>query len=102
MEGNTLHLVKRRAKDMEKLNNFLNIIMGSFFGVFVGNTVFNYLDYRKHPEIYEVNSAPWYYHYALTSFVLFVLVVIVCMIIKFVIRHKKRTGQSNDEGVDVG
>lgn len=43
--------------------------MGSFFGVFIGNTIANYRDCRSFPEIYEMRSAPWYCYGALTSFI---------------------------------
>ena len=75
---------------MKKLNDFLNVIMGSFFGVFVGSTIANYREYRAYPEIYEASSAPWYYHGALTSFILFLAVVIICVLIKLLIRKKAK------------
>ena len=84
---------------MNKLNAFLNILMGSFFGVFVGNTIANYREYCNYPEIYEVNSAPWYCFGALQSFLLFAAVVIVCAVIKLIIRRKMKRMKSdpNDE-----
>ena len=75
---------------MKKLNDFLNIIMGSFFGVFIGSTIANYREYRAYPEIYEAQSAPWYYHGALSSFILFLAVVIICVLIKLLIRKKTK------------
>ena len=75
---------------MTKLNAFLNILMGSFFGVFVGSTISNYREYRNFPELYEVRSAPWYCYGALDSFLLFAAVVIVCVVIKLIIRRKMK------------
>lgn len=75
---------------MKKLNTFLNILMGSFFGVFVGNTISNYRYVRTHPEIYEANSAPWYCFGALQSLMLFLVVVVICVIIKLFIRHRNK------------
>ncbi len=72
---------------MTKLNSFLNILMGSFFGVFVGRTISNYREYCNYPEIYVGNSAPWYCFGALQSFLLFAAVVIVCVVIKLIIRR---------------
>ena len=60
--------------------------MGSFFGVFIGNTIANYRDCRSFPEIYEMRSAPWYCYGALTSFILFMAVVVVCVLVKIIIR----------------
>ncbi len=73
---------------MKKLNMFLNILMGSFFGVFVGRTISNYRSYQTHPETYVGNSAPWYCFGALQSLMLFLAVVVICVIIKLIIRHK--------------
>ena len=73
---------------MKKLNTFLNILMGSFFGVFIGDLIANYKNYQQFQEIYDAtNSAPWYYG-ALSSLILFIAVVIVCVIIKLIIRNK--------------
>ena len=75
---------------MKKLNMFLNILMGSFFGVFVGRTISNYRSYQTHPEIYVGNSAPWYCFGALQSLMLFLAVVVICVIIQLIIRHKTK------------
>lgn len=75
---------------MKKLNAFLNVVIASFFGSFVGVTIANYIDYRTCPEIYEANSAPWYCHSALPCFVIFAVVTITCIVIKLIIRKKIR------------
>ena len=76
---------------MKKLNQFLNVLMGSFLGVFIGSMVFNYREYLQMPEIYEMRPAPWYCYGALTSFVLFAAVAVICVIIKIVIRKRGKT-----------
>ncbi len=74
---------------MEKLDRFLSVLMGSFFGVFIGNLVYYYYKYRRFPEIYAARSAPWYYD-ALPALILFLIAVVVCLIIK---RHIRRNRQ---------
>lgn len=71
---------------LRKIDTILNILMGLFFGVFIGNTIVNYREYRAFPEIYEMRSAPWYCYGALTSFILFMAVVVACVLIKIIIR----------------
>ncbi len=44
----------------KRVNNWLNIIMGAVFGVFLGYGIFAYWDYSCHPEQYAFYSAPWY------------------------------------------
>ena len=73
---------------MKNLHAILNILMGSFFGVFIGDLIANYNHYRQFHEIYDAsNSAPWYYG-ASSSLILFVAVVIVCMVTKLIIHNK--------------
>ena len=73
---------------MKKLNTFLNVLMGSFFGVFVGDLMANYKNYLRFREIYDAaNSAPWYYG-AGSSLILFLAVVLVCVVIKLIL-HKR-------------
>lgn len=72
---------------MKKFNQFLNILMGSFFGGFVGTAIMNYREYLHMPDIYEIRPAPWYCYGALTSFLLFIAVVVICVIIKIIIRR---------------
>lgn len=75
---------------MKGLNTVLNILMGSFFGVFVGDLIYTYRNYRQFQEIYAAaNSAPWYYG-AADSLILFLTVVIICVIIKLIIRKKMK------------
>ena len=74
---------------MKKLDAFLNILMGSFFGVFVGRLIASYRNYQKLHEIYDAtNSAPWYYG-AIDSLILFIAVVVICVVIKLIIHTKK-------------
>ena len=75
---------------MKQLNTVLNILMGSFFGVFIGDLIANYKNYRQFHEIYDAaNSAPWYYG-SFPSLILFIAVVLVCVVIKLIIRKKTK------------
>lgn len=44
----------------KKIDVLLNCLLGSSFGVFIGHSTYVYWDYRAHPELYAMNSAPWY------------------------------------------
>ena len=75
---------------MKELNKVLNILMASFFGSFIGNLIANYRNYQQFQEIYDAaNSAPWYFG-AADSLILFLTVVIICVIIKLIIRKKMK------------
>jgi hypothetical protein len=43
-----------------RTSSILNTIMGSNVGVFIGHTIFKYIDYRNNPQRYIIQSAPWY------------------------------------------
>lgn len=71
----------------KKVNNILTIIMGSSIGVFIGHSIYLFWDYRKYPDLYAMQSAPWY-----TSIFVYgiftIIVLIVAIIIKRMIRSK--------------
>ena len=70
-----------------KLNTFLNCLIGAFIGVFLARSVYTYWDYKTHPEIYAVSSAPWY-----TAILLFGVIsgaiILGALIVKALIRWK--------------
>ena len=72
---------------LKRINNILNIVIGTFVGIFIGNAVYVFWDFNTHPGLYAMQSAPWY-----TSILLYgiftVVVLIVSIIIKLIIRFK--------------
>jgi ABC-type antimicrobial peptide transport system permease subunit len=74
---------------MKRLNTILNIIMGSFIGVFVGRGIYVVWDFKTHPALYAMQSAPWY-----TSILVFgaftIVVMLVCIGIKAIIKSKQK------------
>ena len=71
----------------DKINNFLNCLIGAFIGVFLARSVYTYWDYKTHPELYAVTSAPWY-----TTILLFGVVsagiILAAFIVKLLIGEK--------------
>lgn len=71
----------------DKINNFLNCLIGAFIGVFLSRSVYTYWDYKTHPELYAMSSAPWY-----TTILLFGIVsggiILAAFIVKFMIGKK--------------
>ena len=45
---------------MEKLYQGLRIFLWCLIGVFIGSSLYQYIHYKAHPEIYQWQSAPWY------------------------------------------
>ncbi|MDO4331274.1 MAG: hypothetical protein Q4C58_01140 [Eubacteriales bacterium] len=71
---------------MKKLNTILNIIMGTCVGVFIGHGIYIVWDFKTHPELYAMQSAPWY-----TSILIYgvftIIVLLICVAIKIIINH---------------
>ena len=70
---------------MKKINNFLNILIGAFVGVFIGHGIYVYYDYKTHLDLYAMNSAPWYTSilvYGIFTLVVILVVIIVKILIK--------------------
>ncbi len=70
---------------LKKWNMNLNTIIGSFIGVFMGHSMYIYFDYKKHPGLYEIQSAPWYTSiqiYGLSTFVVIFIAIALKLLIK--------------------
>ena len=57
-------------------------VIGAFIGVLTGNGIWKYLDYKKHPDIYIQNSAPWYTGLILNGIVTLSIVIICLLVLK--------------------
>jgi len=71
---------------MKKVNQIINTIIGAFAGVFVGHGIYVIWDYNAKPELYAMQSAPWY-----TSILMYGLVTLivfaVCILLKIVLKY---------------
>lgn len=57
--------------------------------ILIGSCIYQYTDYKQHPEIYMLNSAPWYTGLLIQgAFTL--LIIIVCAIALLIIGRKKQ------------
>lgn len=72
---------------MKKIKFVLNIVMGSCVGVFIGCGIYTFVDFKTHPGLYAMQSAPWYTGIIVNgAFTLAVLVVGI--VIKAIIKLK--------------
>ena len=72
---------------LRKLNCFLNIVIGSFIGVFIGFGIYKFWHFKTYPNLYAMQSAPWYTELLLYGSMVAV-VVVVCIILKLIIWKK--------------
>lgn len=74
---------------LKKLNRLLNTIMGAFVGVFIGHGLYVYWDFKAHPDLYAMQSAPWY-----TSILLYgavtAAILLAALVVKLIIRQKAK------------
>ena len=69
---------------LRKLNCFLNIVIGSFIGVFIGFGIYEFWHFKTYPNSYVMQSAPWYTELLLDG-AMVAVVVVVCIVLKLVI-----------------
>lgn len=80
---------------MKKINRFLNNFMGAVTGIFVGQSAYILWRYRTHPELYAMQSEPWYtgilVHGAVT-----LVELTICFLLKLGLKYydRKRNKQS--------
>ncbi len=72
---------------MKKLYSILRIVLWSFIGVFIGSSFYKWYDYKVHPDLYAMQSAPWYLSIEINA-VFTILVVIVILIIMRAVRKR--------------
>ena len=57
--------------------------------ILIGSCIYQYTDYKQHPEIYMLNSAPWYTGLLIQgAFTL--LIIIVCTVVLVITGRKKK------------
>lgn len=93
IDGNS-YLINRNLERggtamLRKLNCFLNIVIGSFIGVFIGFGIYKFWHFKTYPNLYVMQSAPWYTELLLDG-ALVAVVVVVCIILKLIIRKKSK------------
>lgn len=77
-----------------KLMDVLNVIMGAFMGVFLGHGILEVWRYNSRPELYAMQSAPWY-----TSILVYgaltIVVTLICLVVKAVLKYYlKKSGRN--------
>ena len=81
---------------MKKLCGVLKTAIWCLIGVLLGSTIYTVLDYKAHPGLYAVNSAPWYTGIVLGAGVTAAL-VLVLLVILLVLKRKTGTAPEQKE-----
>ncbi len=72
---------------IKKLYRTLNVIVYSFAGALIGNSIYTYYDYKTHPDLYEMQSAPWYAAIQ-ANVILFLITALVIFAVRWILRKK--------------
>lgn len=68
----------------------LKNLTGSIIGVYTGYCLATYINYRRHPQLYAMQSAPWYTELLPIG----ILIIFLCLIlsgIRYLIKKKANT-----------
>lgn len=71
---------------MKKLNHMPNIIIGSVIGAFIGRCLYIVWNFKTHPELYAMQSAPWYTSILVDGAVA-LAVLLICIVMKISIKN---------------
>ena len=71
----------------EKVELFFKHRFGSFIGIFIGYGIYKFWHFKTYPNLYAMQSAPWYTELLLDG-AMVVVVVVVCIILKLIIWKK--------------
>ena len=72
---------------MKKLYDFLWISVCSCVGGFIGSSAYTFWDYRAHPGLYAMQSAPWYLSIQ-TRAVFTAAAVAVLLLLRWLVRQR--------------
>ena len=75
-------------KELDKLNRFMNLVICTGIGILIGHSLSVWGDYRRYPELYAMQSSPWYSS-ILTYGVFTAVVVAAALVVKAVIARRK-------------
>ena len=81
---------------MKKTHQFFKVFIFVQLGACFGRILAKYIDYVKHPKVYEMQSAPWYTSIVITV-ILTIITVTITTIAYFIVGYfsKKRHNNQN-------
>ena len=72
---------------MKRLYYILKVLLGCLIGVFAGSSLYRCWDYAQRPELYAMDSAPWYGQ-LLVNGVLTAVAALTILLVLFLLKRK--------------
>lgn len=69
---------------MKIISRVLKIVLWGVMGTFAGTSIYRCWDFYVHPDLYAVNSAPWYLSIQINAVLTVILVTILLVIMRLV------------------
>lgn len=70
---------------LRRINHVLNILIGTSVGVFLGHSLYACRSYHARPDLYAMQSAPWYTS-ILVHGMLTLAVLVILTLLKLILR----------------
>lgn len=80
---------------MKRLYYILKVLLGCLIGVFAGSSLYRCWDYAQLPELYAMDSAPWYGQ-LLVNGVLTAVAALAILLVLFLLKRKKKLPEKNE------
>ena len=78
----------------KKIKKTAAVVMGAFIGAYIGLGIYDYVYLiKKHPEVYAVQSAPWYTGLLVRLLILIPVILICLAAILLAGRKEKEAGE---------
>ena len=74
-------------KNNNRVNQILNTIICCSAGIFIGQGLTVFTDYRRYHDLYAMQSAPWYSS-IITYGIFTAVIVVIALMIKAVVAHR--------------
>lgn len=74
---------------MKKLYQILRTAILCVVGVFFGTSIYQYIDYRRRPDLYALTSTPWYTSIQIGAIFTAAVVLILLLAMRIVKRKMK-------------
>jgi hypothetical protein len=72
---------------MKQLYSLLQVMLWCFVGTFIGTSLYKWYDYKKYPDLYVMQSAPWYLSIEINA--IFTLAIVVAILIVMCVVKKR-------------